>query len=193
MCQRRWLELIKDYDLEILYHPGKANVVADAVSRKRNYSLAVLFTDQKPLLEDMRRLELEIVTEELKARIANLSLQPTLLERIKNDQQESEDAKKLVEAIKGGNRKELWLDDAGIVRFGNRFWVPSTSGLRKEIMDEAHASAYTIHPGSTKMYKDLKKYYWWDGMKRDVAEHVAKCLICQQVKAEHQRPTGELQ
>ena len=60
-------------------------------------------------------------------------------------------------------------------------------------MDEVHASAYTIHPGSTKMYKDLKRYYWWDGMKRDVDEHVAKCLICQQVKEKHQRPADKLQ
>ena len=83
MRQRRWLKLIKDYDLEILYHPGKANRVADALSRKRNYGLAALLTDQRQLSEDMRKLELEIATEQIEVKIASLSLQPTLLERIK--------------------------------------------------------------------------------------------------------------
>ena len=60
-------------------------------------------------------------------------------------------------------------------------------------MEEAHFSAYSIHPGSTKMYHDLKDTYWWNGMKRDIAEFVSKCLTCQQVKLEHQRPLRLLQ
>ena len=74
-------------------------------------------------------------------------------------------------------KKELRLDDSGNIRFGERLQVPSTLGLRKEIMDEVHALAYTIYPGNTKIYKDLKRYYWWDSMKRDIAEYVAKCLM----------------
>nr|GFC67248.1 retrotransposon protein, putative, Ty3-gypsy subclass [Tanacetum cinerariifolium] len=93
MRQRRWLELLKDYDTNIQYHPGKENVVADALSRK----------------------------------------------------------------------------------------------------SEAHSSPFSVHPGSTKMYQDLKQYFWWSGMKRDVATFVSKCLICQQVKIEHQRASGLLQ
>ena len=83
MRQRRWLELIKDYDVEILYHPGKANVVADALSRKREGNLAALITTQRYLLEDMRKLELEVVTRQVATRLANIRLQPTLVERIK--------------------------------------------------------------------------------------------------------------
>ncbi|WRX21064.1 Integrase zinc-binding domain - like 10 [Theobroma cacao] len=60
-------------------------------------------------------------------------------------------------------------------------------------MEEAHSSAYALHPGSTKMYRTIREHYWWSGMKRDVAEFVAKCLVCQQVKAEHQRPVGTFQ
>ena len=60
-------------------------------------------------------------------------------------------------------------------------------------MEEAHSSAYVMHPGSTKMYKTLKDHYWWRGMKREIAEFVSKCLTCQQIKIEHQKPAGLLQ
>ena len=64
--------------------------------------------------------------------------------------------------------------------------------LRKQILEEAHNTRYSVHPGGTKMYRDLRQYFWWNNMKKDVAEYVDKCLICQKVKAEHQRPVGEL-
>ena len=90
MRQRRWLELIKDYDLEILYHSGKANVVADALSRKRNYRMAALLTSQKPLLEEMRKLNLEVTIETIEAKLASLRLRPTLIDQIKEAQWEKE-------------------------------------------------------------------------------------------------------
>lgn len=68
--------------------------------------------------------------------------------------------------------------------------VPSVEELKKEIMDEAHKSAYAMHPGATKMYQDLKQVYWWDSMKKDIVDYVSRCLTCQQVKAEHQKPRG---
>ena len=76
---------------------------------------------------------------------------------------------------------------------GQRLCVPDSEDLKKEIMEEAHSSAYAMHPGSTKMYHTLKQHYWWKGMKREIAEFVSRCLTCQQVKAEHQRPVGLLQ
>ena len=65
--------------------------------------------------------------------------------------------------------------------------------LREEILEEAHSVAYSVYPGATKMYHSIKDLYWWDGMKKDVADYVSKCLTCQQVKAEHQKPFGKLQ
>lgn len=84
-------------------------------------------------------------------------------------------------------------DERGILRFANRIWIPNVPELKDEILDEAHNSRFSIHPGGTKMYKDLKMHYWWPNMKRNIAEWVNKCLTCQRVKAEHQRPSRLLQ
>ena len=67
------------------------------------------------------------------------------------------------------------------------------SELKKAILEEAHNGSFAMHPGSTKMYQDLKVSYWWSGMKRDVSEFVTKCMVCQKVKAKHQVPSGLLQ
>ncbi|KAJ9545105.1 hypothetical protein OSB04_024812 [Centaurea solstitialis] len=77
--------------------------------------------------------------------------------------------------------------------FKGRAWIPKVDQLRTMIMDEAHQSRYSIHPGSDKMYKGLKEHYWWPGMKKDIATYVSKCLTCARVKAEHQKPSGLLQ
>ncbi|GJR41680.1 putative reverse transcriptase domain-containing protein [Tanacetum coccineum] len=74
-----------------------------------------------------------------------------------------------------------------------RVWLPLFGGLRDLIMLESHKSKYSIHPGSDKMYHDLRKLYWWPKMKADIATYVSKCLTCAKVKAEHQKPSGLLQ
>ena len=79
------------------------------------------------------------------------------------------------------------------MHLGMRLCVPDMDELRKKIIEEAYFFAYSIHPGSTNIYHDLKDTYWWNGMKRDIIKFVSKCLTCQQVKLEHQRPSGLLQ
>ena len=74
-----------------------------------------------------------------------------------------------------------------------RLCVPNVDGLRQRILQEAHCAPYNAHLGATEMYHDIKDTYWWDELKKDVAEFVASCLTCQQVKIEHQKPTGLLQ
>nr|GEU75505.1 putative reverse transcriptase domain, ribonuclease H-like domain, aspartic peptidase domain protein [Tanacetum cinerariifolium] len=81
----------------------------------------------------------------------------------------------------------------GMRCFVNHVWLPQYDGLRELVMNESHKSKYSIHPGSDKMYQDLKLLYWWSNMKEDVATHVSKCLTCIKVKAEHQKPSGLLQ
>ena len=81
----------------------------------------------------------------------------------------------------------------GVLRYQGRLCIPSVDGIRERIMSKAYNSRYSIHQGSTKMYHDLRDIYWWSGMKRDIADFVSKCLNCQQVKVEHQRPCGVAQ
>jgi hypothetical protein len=81
----------------------------------------------------------------------------------------------------------------GIVMLGRRMYVPDNKALKKKLLREAHESKFIVHPGSTKMYQDMKQYYWWPNMRKEVAGYVAKCSICQQVKVEHQKPAGLLQ
>ena len=81
----------------------------------------------------------------------------------------------------------------GLKVFQDRIWVPKSGGIRDLLMEEAHKTMYSIHPGSTKMYRDLKPYYWWPTMKLDVAKYVAECVTCARVKTQHQKPYGSLE
>ncbi|GJS30942.1 putative reverse transcriptase domain-containing protein [Tanacetum coccineum] len=135
MRQRRWIKLFSDYECEIHYHPGKANVVDDALS---------------------------------------------------------------VQTGERSRRKTSWLrrqmerkEDESLY-FMDRICVPLVGDMRMIILNEAHKSKYSVHPGADKMYHDLRDMYWWPGMKRDIAIYVNKCLTCAKVKAEHQRPSSLL-
>ena len=100
---------------------------------------------------------------------------------------------KLKEEIEKGKKTEFQIRDDGMIVKGQRMCVPEYGELKRDIMEEAHSSAYAMHPGSTKMYRTLKEHYWWNGMKKEIANFVSRCLTCQQVKAEHQRPAGKIQ
>ncbi|GKB30137.1 putative reverse transcriptase domain-containing protein [Tanacetum coccineum] len=133
MRQRRWLELLSDYDCEIHYHLGKANVVADALSRKEQ---------NKPLRDPEKP------------------------------------------------RKEKLEPRAdGKLCLNNISWLPCYGDLRILIMHESHNLKYSIHPGSDKMYQDMKQLYWWPNTKPKIASYVSKCLTCLKVKAEHKKKT----
>ncbi|GJW06465.1 hypothetical protein Tco_1568888 [Tanacetum coccineum] len=167
--QRRWIELLSDYDCEIRYHPGKANVVADALSRKERI---------KPL----------------RVRALMMTVHNDLPKQIREAQKEAMKKKYVRKENLGRLIKPIFeFRPDGTRCFGNRVWLPRFGGLRDLVMHESHKSKYSIHPGSDKMYQDLKLLYWWPNMKANIATYVSKCLTCAKVKAEHQKPSGLLQ
>ncbi|WVZ81069.1 hypothetical protein U9M48_028493 [Paspalum notatum var. saurae] len=190
MRQRRWLQLIKDYDLEIHYHPGKTNVVVDALSRKSYVNMAVVFQMPLELCAEFESLSLGFVHHTI---VTTFEAEPTLEQEIRKHQKTDEKIQEIREQIKVGKAPQFHEDEQGTVWYKNRICVPDVDSIRKLILSEAHDTAYSIHPGSTKMYHDLKERFWWCGMKRAVVEYVAVCDTCQRVKAEHQRPAGLLQ
>src|SRR5438128_56870 len=122
-----------------------------------------------------------------------MEVDSTLEQDICKGRLQDEKVLEIRQLIKDGKSPHFREDEQGTVCLQQSLCVPDIKYLQEAILREAHDSAYSIHPGSTKMYQDLKEYYWWYRMKRDVAEYVALCDTCQRVKAEHQRPAGLLQ
>ncbi|GJS43900.1 putative reverse transcriptase domain-containing protein [Tanacetum coccineum] len=147
---------------------GKANVVADALSRKERL---------KP-----RRV-----------RAMAMTVQIGMRERIQVAQSEALRQENILMENLHGLDRQMEKKEGESLYFMDRIWVPLIGGMRTVVMDEAHKSKYSVHPGADKMYYDLRDMYWWPRMKRDIATYVSKCLTCSKVKAEHQRHSGLLQ
>jgi hypothetical protein len=179
--------LIKDYELEIHYHPGKANVVADALSRKSQVNMLAAHPMPFELAKEFDKPSLGFLNN---TQGVTIELEPTLEQDIRKGQKMMRRSTRSGIDGKGPDFRE---DAEGVVWFKDRLCVPDITSIRELILKEAHGTSYSIHPGSEKMYQDLKKRFWWYGMKKEIAEYVARCDSCQRIKTEHQRPTGLLQ
>nr|GEX50474.1 putative reverse transcriptase domain-containing protein [Tanacetum cinerariifolium] len=184
--------LIHDLELGVVYHPGKDNVVADTLSRKNSRTMACLKV-QPEIIKDLKLMEVELVIHGSEGYIASLKIKPKLILQIKEAQKEDGKLWSVVQNMKKGKQEEFRVDEHGVIWYGNRLCVSDVSSLREAVLSEAQSSPFSIHPGSTKMYRDLKQILWWNGIKQDVARFVAKCLMCQQVKIKHQHASGLLQ
>ncbi|KAK1651494.1 hypothetical protein QYE76_069299 [Lolium multiflorum] len=146
--------------------------------------------EQPSLHQEFEQFRMELVSEGF---LASIELQPTLISQIKEAQKSNASIDGIKSQLAAGKAPGFTVDEEGVLWYNGRLCVPSDSELKQVILKEAHDTLYSIHPGGTKMYQDLKEQFWWHGMKREIGSYIAKCDICQRVKAEHQRPAGLLQ
>jgi hypothetical protein len=178
--------LIKDYELEVHYHPGKANVVADVLSHKAhcNYLPAIRLTGEESSTRVLFDLSL-----------FNITLTPTLRDEIIAAQKIDESMSHIKRRMREGDLKVACFheDAEGTLWFKERLVVPRREALRKKILDEAHTSRYSIHPGNTKIYHDLRQQFWWMRMKHEAAHYVSESDTYRKVKSDYMKPGALLQ
>ncbi|WMV19430.1 hypothetical protein MTR67_012815 [Solanum verrucosum] len=151
--------------MSFLYHPSKANMVEDALSRLSMGRVAHVEEDKNELVHDVH------ILARLDVRLVDFDEGGVIIH----------------------NSSEFSFVGDGVLRYQGRLYVPNINDLREKFLPEAHSSRYFIHLGATKMYREFREVYWLNGMKKDIVEFVAKCPNCQQVKVEHQKPRGLFQ
>jgi hypothetical protein len=165
-------------------------VVADALSRKAFFHCLTMGLPHTTLCQEMERVNLEIVQQ---GALMHLKLKSVIQQRIIDAQRVDKGMKHIHEKMEAGKATCFRKDDQGVLWFKDRIVVPKDAELHQQILDEAHLSRYSIHPGSTKIYQDLKQHYWWTKMKIEITRYVAKCDTCKRVKAVHLKTAGPFQ
>ena len=185
MRQRRWMEVLEDYDFTLHYHPGKANVVTDALSRKSQGVLASIASREWRMLETVGQYRLQY-DEQAQGTLGSMMAMPSLWSRVIESQLQDAELVSIRDRVQSGTTDEGWaIHTDGSLQYRARVVVPQYTDLREEILREFHYTRFAVHPSGTKMYHDLRHQYYWSGMKRHVGDFVRRCLTCHQVKAEY--------
>ena len=173
------MEFLEDYDFTLHYHPGKANVVADALSRKSRGTFASIASWEWQMLETVGQFGLRY-SEQAQGTLGSLVAMRSLLSRMIESQGQDARMVSIRDRVQYGMADEGWTihTDGGLL-YRERVVVPQLTYLREEILREFHCSRFSLHPSGLKMYHDLHHQYYWSGMKRQVEDFVRKGLTCQ--------------
>ena len=172
------MEYLEDYDFTLHYHPGKANVVADALSRKSSEVLANVASREWQMLETVGQFGLHYKGQ-AQGTLESLVAMPSLLRRVIESQGQDTKILSIKDRVRSDTSDEGWaIHTDGSLQYRGRVVVPQSANLREEILREFHCSHFTVHPSGTKMYHDLCHQYYWSGMKKHVGDSVRRCLTC---------------
>jgi len=159
MRQRRWMEFLKDYNFELLYHLGKANVVANVLSRKTVHTAHFMIKEVE-LLEKFRDMRLQVEMGSESIRCSTLTISSDFLSLVRERQLLDVSLNRVREQLGSDETRDFTLGDDDILRFQGRICVPNDVEVKKLILEEGHKSRLSLHPGMTKMYQDLKETFW---------------------------------
>ena len=154
-------------------------MVADTLSRKSSGSLTHISVEKRPLIQELHKLVdqgLMMKISRSGGLLAQFRVRSMLRDRIKAAQSRDPILVELEENVRSEKFIDFTLDDEGILWISGRLCVPDVDNLKEKILEEAHFAAYSVHPGATKMYHSIRDLYWWDRLKKDVADYVSKCL-----------------
>ena len=160
MRQHGWMEFLEDYDFTLHYHPGTANVVADALSRKSRGALASIASREWRMIETVGQFGLQY-SEKTQGTLGSLVATPSLLSRVIESQWQDLEIVSIRDRVQSGTGdKGLTVHVDGSLRYRGLVVIPQSTDLRKEILREFHCSRFAVHPGATKMYQDLRRQYY---------------------------------
>ncbi|KAI3773629.1 hypothetical protein L1987_48159 [Smallanthus sonchifolius] len=192
---------LKVHEKNYTTHDLELGSVVFALKIWRHYlygTKCTVFTDHKSLqhIFNQKMLNMRQRKERIKPhRVPALGMiiQTSLKAQILEAQKEALKRNNLKDELLCGAERKFEQENDELIYYLGRMWIPDSHNLRQLIFNEAHKSRYSVHPGADKMYKDLKEFYWWPGMKKEVASYVGKCLTCSKIKVEYQKPSGLLQ